>query len=234
MRKALTELGTVTVIAPATEQSAAGHSITLLYPLVVQEIHEDGVSIGYAVDGKPADCVKLGLTALLDVRPDLLISGINSGANAGVNVLYSGTVAAAIEGAFCNVTSVAVSLENPDGRQFDRAAKIAIAVIRQILGHRPASGELFNVNIPDLAHGDPIGVRVLPQALACYDEHFEARRDPRGRRYYWLLPDGLKAEDGVESDLEGLANKYVTVTPLSFDLTDYVRLERMRGWSWQL
>lgn len=234
MRRALKSLGEVTVVGPATEQSAAGHSITLLYPLVVQELHENGERIGFAVEGKPADCVKLGLVALLDQRPDLLISGINAGANAGINVLYSGTVAAAIEGAFCNVTAIAVSLDAPDERHYVRAAAIAIQVIQQILEHRPRTGELFNVNIPDLSDGDPIGVRVLPQALACYDEHFESRKDPRGRRYYWLLPDGLKAEDGVESDLEGLASRYVTVTPLCFDLTDYRRLESMKEWAWHL
>lgn len=234
LRTELAHMGRVVVVAPASEQSAVGHSITLLHPLLVEEVHEEGELFGYAVEGKPADCVKLGLVELVEGVPDLVVSGINAGSNAGINVLYSGTVAAAIEAAFFNVTSVAVSLTLPEVDQYERAAGIAAVVIRQILEHKPAAGELFNVNIPSLSDGDPLGVRVARQALVCYRESYEARTDPRGRKYYWLLPDPLVPEDDLDADMTALARRYVTVTPLHFDLTDRRRIEQMRDWKWEL
>src|SRR5258708_23011019 len=149
------KLGDVTVAAPATEQSAVGHSITLLTPLLVQEmLDEDKKFMGWAVEGRPADCVKLALTELLKEPPDLVVSGMNAGSNAGINVLYSGTVAAAIEGAFYRHTAIAVSLEyDKKIYDFPTAAKYARQVIEQILAHNPPRGSLFNVNIPVLEHG---------------------------------------------------------------------------------
>lgn len=234
LRKALQTIGDVTVVAPLSEQSAAGHSITLLTPLVVHEIFEGGERIGYAVDGKPADCVKLAIVMIMKEEPDVVISGINAGSNAGINVLYSGTVAAAIEGAFLSTLSMAVSLEFPEDDHFPRAAELALEVIKQILAKKPAKGELFNINIPTLSKGEPRGVRVLPQGLSVYRETYEERIDPRGRRYFWLLPDLLYATEAPHSDIEGLADRYVTVTPLHFDLTKYQRLAEMKEWGLKL
>src|SRR5438270_4664515 len=143
LRKELRKLGDVTVVAPATEQSATGHSITLLVPLMVQEVRdEDDKFLGWAVEGKPADCVKLALQELLTEPPDLVVSGMNAGSNAGINVLYSGTVAAAIEGAFFRCTSIALSLEYTRAQPLDfaRAAFLGRQVIEQILGHQPPAG----------------------------------------------------------------------------------------------
>src|SRR5882724_4621780 len=145
------KIGEVTVVAPAGEQSAVGHSITLLTPMIVQEVlDENQQPMGWAVEGRPADCVKLALLELLPEPPDVLVSGLNAGSNAGINVLYSGTVAAAIEGAFFQVTSIAASLEYVRVRppDFARGAALARAVIEQILAQRPAKGSLFNVNVP--------------------------------------------------------------------------------------
>src|ERR1700756_5324045 len=145
LRHELLRLGDVVVVAPATEQSAVGHSITLLTPLIVQEVlDENQRPMGWAVEGRPADCVKLALLQLLAEPPDLIVSGLNAGSNAGINVLYSGTVAAAIEGAFFHRTSIAVSLEytKPKPLDFPRAAGLARAVIEQILAHRPTDGAL--------------------------------------------------------------------------------------------
>src|SRR4051795_6348029 len=156
LRAELQKLGRVTVVAPATEQSATGHSITLLVPLMVQEVRDDRDEfLGWAVEGKPADCVKLALQELLPEPPDLVVSGLNAGSNAGINVLYSGTVAAAIEAAFFRCTSVACSLEVTRARpaDFPRAAGLARRVVEQILQRRPEPGALFNVNIPDLERG---------------------------------------------------------------------------------
>src|SRR5919206_4116543 len=153
LRHELLKLGSVTVVAPATEQSAAGHSVTLLNPLLVSEVFEDDgkTFIGWAVEGRPADCVKLALLELLPDPPDVIISGMNAGSNAGINVLYSGTVAAAIEAAFYHFTAIAVSLEyDKKITDFPKAARYARQVIQQILANRPAPGSLFNVNIPVL------------------------------------------------------------------------------------
>src|SRR5947208_10073432 len=150
------KLGDVIVVAPATEQSGVGHSITLLTPLLVQEVlDEHNRPLGWAVEGRPADCVKLALLELLPQPPDLIVSGLNAGANAGINVLYSGTVAAAIEGAFFQRTSIAVSLEYTQVKPLDfpRAAGLARRVVEQIVAHEPATGTLFNVNIPSLEKG---------------------------------------------------------------------------------
>jgi 5'-nucleotidase len=234
LRETLKQLGDVTIVAPASEESGVGHSITLLSPLLVKEVFEKGEFIGFAVEGKPADCVKLGIVELFQEPPDLVVSGINAGSNAGINVLYSGTVAAAIEGAFYNITSIAVSLELADPSEYEDAAEIALNVIRQILDHRPNKGELFNVNIPDLSKQRPKGIRATEQGLVAYAENYEARIDPRNRRYYWLLPDSLRPGEAVDSDLAGLEQGYVTVTPLHFDLTAHRRLEQMRSWKWSL
>src|SRR5207253_7763559 len=169
MRKELQHLGEVIVVAPAGEQSAVGHSVTLLTPLIIQEISDAGEFVGWAVEGRPADCVKLALLELLPEPPDLIVSGMNAGSNAGINVLYSGTVAAAIEGAFFQRPSIAVSLEYTKPKlDFPRAAALARRVIEQIMARRPPAGTLFNVNIPSLDKGPVKGIRVTPQDVAPY------------------------------------------------------------------
>jgi 5'-nucleotidase len=237
LRTELQKLGEVIVVAPATEQSAVGHSITLLTPLLVQEVlDEQQQFMGWAVEGRPADCVKLALLELLPEPPDLLVSGINAGANAGINILYSGTCAAAIEGAFFQRTSIAVSLESvkPKPPNFPRAAELARGVIEQILAQRPAAGTLFNVNIPSLEQGPVRGIRTVPQNVAPYVENFDRRVDPRGRVYFWTRPDFCCPAPHPDTDVTTLADGYITVTPLQFDLTHQALLRQMNGWKWRL
>jgi 5'-nucleotidase len=236
LRGELKALGDVIVVAPATEQSAVGHSITLLTPLVVQQVlDEDKQPMGWAIEGKPADCVKLALLELLPAPPDVVISGLNAGANAGINILYSGTVAAAIEGAFFRCPSIAVSLEytKPQPLDFQRAAVIARRVIEQILSHRPAAGTLFNVNIPSLEKGPIRGIRTVPQNVAPYLETFDRRTDPRGRVYFWSTPNFTCPDPHPDTDVTALAEGYITVTPLQFNLTHAALLRDMEGWKWQ-
>src|SRR5437764_8170763 len=237
LRKELQKLGEVVVVAPAAEQSAVGHSITLLMPLLVQEILDEGNQpLGWAVEGRPADCVKLALMELLPEPPDLIVSGLNAGSNAGINVLYSGTVAAAIEGAFFQRPSVAVSLEytKPKPLDFPRAAELARKVIEQILRHSLAGNSLFNVNIPSLDKGPIRGVRVVPQNVAPYVEKYDRRVDPRGRIYFWSGPDFSCPEPHPDTDVTAMAEGYITVTPLQFNLTHHALLEQMKGWDWGL
>ena len=236
MRQELLALGEVTVVAPATEQSAAGHSVTLLHPLVVQEVFEDDKSFfGWAVEGRPADCVKLALLELLPKHPDVIISGINAGSNAGINVLYSGTVAAAIEGAFFRKTSIAVSLQYTKKIvEFHTAAGYAKKVIDQILALKPREGSLFNVNIPSLELGPVKGVRVVPQNVAPYVERMHRRTDPRGRTYFWMGNDFGCPDPHPDTDESALQEQLITITPLQFDLTDHVRLAELREIKWTM
>jgi 5'-nucleotidase len=237
LRKELLTLGDVVVCAPATEQSAAGHSVTLMQPLIVQEVFDDRRQfLGWAVDGKPADCVKLALVELLPEPPDLIVSGLNAGSNAGINVLYSGTVAAAIEGAFFRRTAIAVSQQYGKPKAVDFAAGAALArrVIDRILETKPETGTLLNVNLPRQEVGPPKGIKVLPQNVAVYQESFVRNVDPRGRTYYWLGADYGCPDPIPDTDEKALADGFVTLTPLQFDLTHHTLLQRMQARDWAL
>ncbi len=237
LRAELQRMGEVTVVAPAAEQSAVGHSVTVTNPLIVQELQDDDRRrLGWDVEGRPADCVKLALRELLPAPPDLIVSGLNAGSNAGINVLYSGTVAAAIEGAFFRVVSIACSLEysKPTPPDFVRGAAYSRQVVEQIMARRPETGSLFNVNIPDLERHHPRGVRVLPQNLAAYEESYDRRTDPRGRVYFWSNPEFGCPAPHPDTDVAALAEGWITVTPLQFNLTHETRLKEMSEWQWRL
>ncbi len=232
LERQLQQLGDVTIAAPLTEQSGVGHSITYLKPLMAREMFDDeGRRRGWAVEGSPADCVKLAICALLPERPDLVVSGINSGLNAGINVLYSGTVAAAIEGAFFRTTSVAVSLEYHEAARYDIAAELAVGVIEQMLTKQNATNHLYNMNIPMAALENPADVKIVPMATSPWGEDFRKKIDPRGRPYYWangLQPDPPSHE---ETDLSALRAGNITLTPLNFDMTQREKLSEMRTWN---
>jgi 5'-nucleotidase len=221
LRQALEPLGEVWVVAPAHEQSGVGHSITIKAPLLVEELFDDGRPIGWAVEGSPADCVKLACLELLDPLPEVLVSGINWGSNAGINVLYSGTVAAAIEGAFFSLRSFAISLEYSPHPDFRRTAQLSARLLQALLDQGLPPGTLLNINFPDLNRGRPKGVVVVRQEVARYEEQFERRIDPRGRVYFWPTPElVLPRAARPQTDVSALAEGYITVTPLQFDLTN--------------
>ena len=231
LEQQMRHLGDVFVAAPTTEQSGVGHAITYLTPLVCKAIHREGRHWAWAVEGSPADCVKLAITELSrDAPVDLVVSGINSGLNAGINVLYSGTVAAAIEGAFFGVTSVAVSLEHDPGADFQAAAVIARNVIRGLVDRPETRGGLFNLNIPTAATESPRDLKIVPMGLAQYGRKYEKRQDPGGRDYYWALWTEPSDPPSESTDVQQLRHGNVTLTPLRFDLTRTELLEQMHGW----
>lgn len=236
MTDELKSMGDVEIVAPATEQSGVGHSITFLTPLTAKSIHRDGDHWAWAVDGSPADCVKLAIAELLRDNPvDLVVSGINHGLNAGINVLYSGTVAAAIEGAFFGVTSVAVSLEYDEDADFEAAAAIASGVVTKIIAQPDSRGRLFNVNIPTEATrvfrgGRLPETRVVPMGLAQYGRSYERRLDPAGKPYYWALWSPPADPPPDQADIVQVRRGAVTVTPLHFDLTQRQTLDAMKSW----
>jgi 5'-nucleotidase len=235
MEGALSRLGEVVVVAPATEQSGVGHSITFLTPLMAKEAFDGERRRGWAVEGSPADCVKLAIAKFCDRVPDLVVSGINGGLNVGINVLYSGTVAAATEGALYGIPSIAVSLEYDDHAQFDRAADIGVRVIQQLLERNAfAKQNLYNLNVSTAATrraaDDPPELHVVPMGVARWPAEFEERRDPKGRRYYWATgtpPTGFPQETDLNAILQG----HVTLTPLTVDRTTVAHLSEMQAWN---
>jgi 5'-nucleotidase len=234
MERALKRLGEVHVVAPAIEQSGVGHSITFLSPLMAKEVFDGDRRRGWAVEGSPADCVKLGVSEFCR-DPDLIVSGINGGLNVGINVLYSGTVAGATEGAVFGITSVAVSLEYDEHAQFDRAAEMAVQLIEQILAARNADAhQLYNINIPTSAMDRATEVRIVPMATVGWPADFDRREDPKGRRYYWAMGTPAIPAAGELTDLEALQNGFITLTPLRIDRTEREMLAQMRDWKLSL
>jgi 5'-nucleotidase len=235
MHAELLKLGDVEVSAPAANQSGVGHSITYLTPLIVQEVFHGEQHYGWEIAGSPADCVKLAMLELCQEPPDLIVSGINGGANAGINVLYSGTVAAAIEGAFFGVMSIAVSLAMNEHPNFERTARHARELIEQLLERRSGVAQLWNINFPEATLEGPRGVKVLPMGVHRYGEFMERRKDPRGRTYYWSGSDKqLSPPCPVDTDVQGMLDGYITMTPLQFDMTQRVQLDLYRDLKWKL
>ena len=239
LHKALEGLGDITTIAPYTVQSATSHGVTFYEPLMVHTTTMGDGSIGHAIDGRPADCVKVALRSLWaelhgeGTRPDITISGMNSGANVGINVIYSGTVAAAVESAFLGVPSIAVSLHLGDRNRifYDRAAEIAREAIDLILAHPLDPHAVINVNVPRTETADapmpPIKVCAMNTAAAADD--YEKRTSPGGQSYYWPAGSGMAfMHTHPETDVEFLMDRCVTVTPIEFDLTDHPRLQTWR------
>jgi len=231
------ELGAeVVVVAPASPQSGMGHAITIGHPLRLDKSDLFGPDVeAYACSGTPADCVKIAKHYILkDRRPDLVVSGINHGSNSSVNVLYSGTMSAAIEAAIEGLPAIGFSLcEYGDEADFSHVGPWVLEVCRQALAHGIPAGTALNVNIPKHAAGPIQGIRLARQARAKWQESFEQRHDPYKRPYYWLLGEFLNQDPGLDTDEAALAQGYVSVVPCQFDLTSYQALGEMAQ-TWQL
>ena len=218
----------VRVVAPLTEQSAVGHAITLSLPLRIKEIKEPGFH-GIGVFGTPVDCAKLALSTLLDSPPDVLISGINNGANVGVDILYSGTVSAATEGALAGIPSLAVSIDDFYPDNLDLQADFAVRLAREVDWTSLPVRCLLNLNFPKLPLEEARGLRICSQTQAVYHDVYDRRTDPRGGGYYWLHGEIPAGEVGGDTDRSLLSQGFITLTPLRFDFTDHTVLERLRA-----
>lgn len=217
LQKSLRQVGDIYTVAPDRAQSSMSHALTLHRPLRVYELGPRRL----AVDGTPVDCVKLALTGLLPVRPDLVISGINKGPNLGDDIIYSGTVSAAIEGALLGIPAIAVSLVTYKDFDFDAAAEFTATLVQRIAERDIPPKTLLNVNVPPIPKNDLKGWRVTRMGKRHYNENIVERIDPRGVKYYWIGGDdlGFAEEDGT--DCKTVQEGYVSVTPLQVDLTDY-------------
>jgi 5'-nucleotidase len=226
----LKKISTVTVVAPDKQRSAVGHAITMHYPLRVKKFHKDGRFFGHAVEGTPADCVKLAIRALMEEPPDLVVSGVNHGANTAVNIIYSGTVSAATEGTLLDVPSIAVSLTTYEPADFRPAARFAKRLALHVLRTGLPAGTLLNVNVPAVSASKIRGVKITRQGSSRWDDTFDMRVDPNNRTYYWLTGklDVLDTTD--DTDVIAVRKNYISVSPIQYDLTDYRTLKSIRSW----
>ncbi|MCE5336217.1 MAG: 5'/3'-nucleotidase SurE [Desulfobacteraceae bacterium] len=220
----------VTVIAPETEQSAVGHAITWLNPLRVNAVNRNGHFFGYALTGTPADCVKIAVTELMNPPPQMVVSGINLGANVGVNLIYSGTVSAATEATVLGIPAIAVSMDAFSPTDFTAATEIVPRLVEMVAREGLPPGVCLNVNIPDLPADEVRGIKFTRQGNRKCIEKYDRRCDPRNHLYYWLTNSEIRLDEDPEADSSVLAAGYVSVTPIHHDLTNYPMLQKLKGW----
>jgi 5'-nucleotidase len=233
----------VTVVCPDTERSATGHGLTLHHPIraeIVESYFNKNVT-AWSCSGTPADCVKFALSAVMTTKPDFVVAGINHGPNLGTDIIYSGTVSAAMEGLLEGITSVAVSLADYTGHNFQPAANFTVKLLRQLSKQKLPHPTLFNVNVPPVKAEEITGVIITRQGLRRYIETFQKRLDPRGKSYYWLTgevieeleqPENLMLSKNVLTDVQAIKNNAITITPLQYNLTDIRSINALQDNNW--
>jgi 5'/3'-nucleotidase len=230
----LKKFANVYVCAPRRQQSAVGHSITVFYPLRAFEYKKDGELFGIAVEGTPADAVKLGVLIFFkDIKFDLVVSGINHGANHAINIIYSGTVSAATEGTTLDIPSVAVSLATFEEVDFTYAAEATAKILHDILINKAiklSPKTLLNINFPAVPKEEIKGIKITKQGKSNWNDSYEVRSDPNGRDYYWLTGKMNITDKSDEADIIAVKNSYISITPLQYDLTDYKMIEEIKKW----
>ncbi len=222
----LSSMGTVAVVAPDRNRSGASNSLTLETPLQVQQYDDNR----YFVNGTPTDCVHIAITGLLDTMPDMVVSGINSGANLGDDVLYSGTVAAAMEGRFMGLPALAVSLVGSELEHYATAAAVVKKLIKNLQSKPLAENTILNVNVPDLPLDQIKGIEVTRLGQRHKSEPVIKAKDPRGKPIYWIGPVGTEQDGGAGTDFHAIREGYVSITPLQVDLTHYGSLDMVSSW----
>jgi len=230
LHRALEKIARVTVVAPEFERSSVGHGITLGHPLWSKKVDRDKKFFGYAVSGTPADCVKFGLKVLLKKKPDLVVSGINHGANDGCSLFYSGTIAAAREGALMGVPSLAVSLATFEKPDFTAAADFAAKIAGQTAANKLPKKTFLNINVPHLPPSRIKGVKVVKHGAAPIHAAFSKRKDPFSRDYYWMSGKGPVTSKDLSNDTNALSAGYITMVPIHCDMTAYDLLEDIKSW----
>jgi 5'-nucleotidase len=228
---ALRQLGDVTAVAPERPRSACGHAITLHKPLRVWPVEMPDGATGYASNGTPADCVALGVSDHLGGAPDLVVSGINLGPNLGVDMTYSGTVAAAMEAAICGIRSFAISVASYEKAIFEPAAEFACYLAKALSGHGAGSAGFLNVNVPAVPREQIRGVSITRQGRLRYSNRIERRTDPRGGAYYWLTGERVDRSGNAGGDIDAIEENRISVTPVRLDLTDDRLLDELAAWN---
>lgn len=231
--EALSRVADVYVCAPDTQRSACGHGITMHTPITVKEREVPYAKGAWSISGTPADCVKLGVKRLAP-SVDLVFSGINHGANLGTDAFYSGTVGGAAEGVFCGFPSVAVSICDHEPEWFEPAGRIAGIVAEKISEKGLEKGVMLNINIPNVDPKEIAGIKITRQGVMQYDELFEIAVSPFGQKYYWYGGNLIKTRQAEDADVEAIRAKYISITPMQFDLTCRDKLEELSAWDLKL
>ena len=232
---AMKEIGEVIVVAPDKPQSGVGHAITINSTLRIHKTKFHDVQ-EYSITGTPVDCVKMAVNKILKKKPDIIVSGINHGSNISINVIYSGTMSAAVEGAIEGIPSIGFSLLNDSiDADFTASKHFAKTIARQVLDHGLPKDICLNVNIPRLHLSEIKGIRVCRQARATWIEKFDERKDPTGNPYYWLTGKFVNYDEGKkETDVWAVKNNFVSVVPVQFDMTGYSALPALEKWKWKM
>lgn len=229
LRKRFEKEYEVYILAPDRERSATGHAITLYHPLRAEEIKfRDSGAKCWAIDGTPSDCIKLGVQGIMRQVPDLIISGINKGANLGTDVIYSGTVSAALEGVMMEIPAIAVSLAAHEDWDFSFAAEYTYKLVHWLKENPLQKSVMLNINIPSLPVEEINGMVFTKLGRRSYDNNFERRVDPRGRTYYWLAGAVVDDLDEADTDIKALKNNQISITPISINFTDFTVLEKLK------
>lgn len=228
--RAMQQIADVVVVAPDRQQSAVGHALTIASPLRATPHHRNGQIFGWAINGTPADCVKLGVSSLLQSPPDMVVSGINHGSNTSVNAIYSGTVSAATEGTLMGIPSMAVSLDDFSMHaDFTLAAQVAAHIAAEMHTYQLPKGTLLNVNVPAIAPSRCKGIRITQQGHSVWQDTYERRIDPHGREYFWLSGQLVPVSPLPDADDLLMAEGYVAITPIHYELTNFAVMEQLRS-----
>jgi 5'-nucleotidase len=232
LTEAVLEFGDVVVVAPDKPQSGMGHAVTINNLLRLNKEKYDLPVMGaYSCSGTPVDCVKLAISKVMHRRPDLVVSGINHGSNSSINVIYSGTMSAAMEGAVESIPSIGFSLlDHSADADFDASMRVVKILVRNALEHGVPEGVCLNVNIPKGSYKIIKGIRVCRQAKAYWEDNFDVRKDPSGKEYYWLTGEFKHIDEGQDTDEDALANNFVSVVPVHYDLTAYQAIKHLQQW----
>ncbi len=229
----MSELGTVVVVAPDKPQSAMGHAITINNTLYINKISEDDALITqYSCSGTPVDCVKIAVNEILKQKPDLCVSGINHGSNSSINVIYSGTMSAAVEAGIEGIPAIGFSLLDFDWKaDFGSTKSFVRKIATSVLENGLPDGVVLNVNLPKLKEEDIKGIRICRQAKAMWVEKFDKRQTPQGKDYYWLSGEFVNEDKGTDTDEWALENGYVSVVPVHFDMTAHHSIQQLNTWN---
>lgn len=228
---AVKNLGKILIVAPDSPQSGMGHAISVNKPIRCYKTNFFDSVEAYCCTGTPVDCIKMGLYLLKDKKPDLILSGINHGSNVSTNILYSGTMSAAVEGALSGIPSVGYSLTDySDDADFQYSEKIVQIISKKVIKEGLQKGTCLNVNIPNIKENQIKGIKVCRQGRAFWDDTFDHRKDPLGKDYYWLTGSFSSKEQAIDTDINYLENNYVTIVPTQFDMTCHDSVDELKNW----
>ena len=228
---AVKNLGKILIVAPDSPQSGMGHAISVNKPIRCYKTNFFDSVEAYCCTGTPVDCIKMGLYLLKDKKPDLILSGINHGSNVSTNILYSGTMSAAVEGALSGIPSVGYSLTDySEDADFQYSEKIVQIISKKVIKEGLKKGTCLNVNIPNIKENQIKGIKVCRQGRAFWDDTFDHRKDPLGKDYYWLTGSFSSKEQALDTDINYLENNYVTIVPTQFDMTCHDSVDELKKW----